>query len=186
MADAGPSSVELMLRIARSDPDAFASFYDRWFERALALARSLTRRDESFCMDVVQDTMLQVIRKPPAPASEAALAQWLARAIVHRTIDRLRAERRRRKREERAARSERGEPTADGSLAEQNGWLAAALADLPERDRALLQARYHEDLTLADAGARLGMTANAAHGRIRRALHRLRHASPWRTDDDDD
>lgn len=184
MADAPPSSVDLVRRIARSDPDAFARFYDLWFDRSFALARSLTRGDESFCLDIVQDTMLQVIRRPPSPHSEAALAQWLGRTILSRAIDRLRAERRRRRREERAARDERCDAADDGVF-EQNGWLRTALAELPAADRALLHARFHDDLTFAEAGARAGMTANAAHGRIRRALQRLRLAAPGRPDDDD-
>ena len=48
--------------IARGDERAFATFYELWFDRALALARSISRRDESFCLDVVQDCMLRVVR----------------------------------------------------------------------------------------------------------------------------
>jgi len=38
--------------IRRGDPEAFAVLYDAWFDRAYAIARTLTRRDESSCLDI--------------------------------------------------------------------------------------------------------------------------------------
>ena len=52
--------------------------------------------------------------------------------------------------------------------------LAAAVFELPDRDRALILARFRGDRTLAELGRDFGMTGAAAHGRIRRGLVRLR------------
>jgi RNA polymerase sigma-70 factor (ECF subfamily) len=177
MSDPSPSAVELVRRIARGDADAFAAFYDAWFDRAHALARSLTHRDEAFCLDVVQDTMLRLIRRPPSPQSEAALAQWFARTLLHRALDRIRSDRRRQRRESAAARDERCDAPVPGVATELGEWLGAQLAALPDEDRILLQARFGDGLSLAGAGARIGIGVNAAHGRIRRTLERLRRAA---------
>jgi RNA polymerase sigma-70 factor (ECF subfamily) len=174
--DAAPS-YPLTGRIARGDEAAFAAFYETWFERLLAFARAATRRDEAFCLDAVQDCMLRVVQRLPALPSEEAVAAWLARALLRVAVDRLRAEARRARREDAAAQA--ASPAADDSLlaAEERAWLRARLDELPERDRALLRARFGEGMTLAAAGAACGVTGDAAHGRIRRLLQKLEAAA---------
>src|SRR5262245_11860434 len=73
-AERAPSATaRLTLAIRAGDAGAFATLYEAWFDRALALARSLTRRDESFCLDVVQDAMMRVVRALPRLEDEPAL-----------------------------------------------------------------------------------------------------------------
>lgn len=52
--------------------------------------------------------------------------------------------------------------------------LAAAMAELPERDRELLALRYGADLSARQIGAVLGLKANAVDVRLHRALARIR------------
>jgi RNA polymerase sigma factor for flagellar operon FliA len=52
--------------------------------------------------------------------------------------------------------------------------LAAALAELPERERELLHKHYVEGKTLLDAGAELGMSKSWASRRHARAVDQLR------------
>ena len=56
--------------IASGNTEAFASFYRQWFDTMYAQARNASGRDESFCLDVVQDAMLRVIKSVPAMASD--------------------------------------------------------------------------------------------------------------------
>lgn len=182
-----PSSAEnvsapLTARIAAGDEEAFAAFYELWFDRAVGLARAATRRDESFCFDVVQSTMLKVVRSLPVLQSDLQVEQWMGRALFTTSLDLLRAERRRRQKEVRGA-EERSEsiapdPVATAEQAERASWLADRLAELPPVERELIVRRYRDDETLRAAGAQLGMTPFAAHGRIRRVLERWRRRWP--------
>jgi len=174
-----PESVQLTAAVARGDEQAFAAFYELWFDRTLALARKATRRDESFCLDVVQDCMLRVVRAMRPLDTESAVEAWMARAVLTTAIDRLRADRRRTRREQEAARGEQDDahPATEAEVTERNAWLIAHLRELPERDQQLLAARFGDDKTLAEVGEALGMTGHAAHGRIRRIIARLRDAA---------
>ena len=177
---AAPSSHTLTARITRGDEQAFATFYDLWFDRLFALARRSTGRDDAFCLDAVQDCMLKVVHKLPALPDDDAVAAWLVRALLRGAVDRLRADARRARREHEIASARDaagGDPPPDLLDAEQRAWLAARVAELPPADRALLQARFADGQTLNAAGAAAGLSGDAAHGRIRRLVLRLRAAA---------
>jgi RNA polymerase sigma-70 factor (ECF subfamily) len=174
--------VALVAAVAAGDEEAFAAFYAAWFQPTLALARAACRRDEAFCLDVVQDVMMNVAKKIPALRSDASLGAWMARSVLHAATDRLRSEQRRRRREEHAVgqRAAAGEPWHELAETERRQWLSARLLELPDEDRALLAARFGEAMTVTAAGALLGMGPDAAHGRLRRVLDKLRQrAAEW-------
>ena len=175
-ADAG---APLAARIRAGDAEAVGAFYDRWFDACVAIARQVSGRDEAFCLDVVQEVMLRVIRRLPALADERATRAWLARTVFTATVDQLRRDTRRARRERGRAAGESFEADAATALldAERARWLEERLAELPEADRALLDLRFCGDATLEEVGRRLGMTGHAAHGRIRRLVERLRRAA---------
>ena len=54
--------------------------------------------------------------------------------------------------------------------------LHAALADLSDRDRRLLEMRYREDLTQATIARRLGIPEGTVKVRLHRARNKLRRA----------
>ncbi len=176
-----PSLATLTRAIARGDRDAFAAFYELWFDRVQATARRLTRADETECLDVVHDVMLKVAQRMVPLADERAVDAWMAKAILSTVIDRRRAASRRRVRESAVAMQE--DASVDGELAvvealsrdEQLVWLRRELEALPRHEREALVARFHDDRTFAEVGELLGVTGDAAQGRIRRALARLAH-----------
>lgn len=156
--------------IARGDRDALGQFYEAWFNPCYAMARSLTGRDESFCLDVVQETMLRVIRSMREIQSSPALHAWMKRAVHSAALDLLRREARRLRREHLRGASQERAAAADDRIA----WVAARLAELPAGDGALVSLRLARGQTLESAGAATGLTGDAAHGRIRRALAKLK------------
>ena len=160
----------------RSTCDILPRFYEAWFDRAFAMARSITRRDESFCLDVVQDSMMRVVKKMRPLADEKAVRAWMARTLFTTAIDRLRSESRRARRESRVA-AATGEALAglDPVRGEQIEWIREQLRALPEDDRRLILERFAGDRTLEEVGRSLGITGHAAHGRIRRILIRMRN-----------
>lgn len=120
---------------------------------------------------------MTVANKMPPLRTNEALRAWMTRTIMNAVTDRNRGEARRRRREEVAAEVVRGaaaEPWFELCDRERLSWLSASVADLPDTDRALLQARFGEASTVAQAAGSLGLTSDAAHGRLRRALEKLR------------
>lgn len=177
-------SAALCRAIAAGDEAAFASFYAAWFPATLALARAASRRDEPFCLEVVQDVMFAVCRRMPALRDERAVRAWMTKAVWNATTDRVRNERSRERRERVAAdtRAELvdAEPWLALAAGEQAQWLHARLAELPASDRALLAARFGDGTSVTAAGAAFGLSEDGAHGRLRRALARLRNlATEW-------
>jgi RNA polymerase sigma factor (sigma-70 family) len=181
--DPDPGVAAIVGGIARADPAALATLYESWFDRAFDTARALTRRDESFCMDVVQDALLRAIRYlRPALGIRTGedLDRWMTRVVHSTALDHLRREKRRLARHQRRAadaRSDGSHPSDEAGLAEDIAWLRSELSRLDERDRELLGHRFGRERTLEDSGAAAGLTGPAAHGRIRRALARLRAAA---------
>ncbi len=174
-----PSSrtLERTAAIARGDPAAFELLYRAWFDRLLALARAATRRDEAFCLDVVQDAFVRVIRSPRACPTEAQLAGWLRRCVLSAAVDRLRRDARRTAREGARGASEAANAAEGVGDAEQLLWLRDRLAELSPEDRDLLRLRFEIDRTLDEIAGDGRGTWGAVHGRLRRTLDRLRRAA---------
>lgn len=156
--------------VARGDEHAFEAFYNEWFEPAYAMARALTKRDESFCLDVVQDAMLKAARSMKPIDTEHQLCAWVRRVVHTSALSSLRSERRRRARELTHA----ANPSAIiQPLDERIEWLRDEIRKLPPKDRSLLRLRFGQSATLANAGESEGITGASAHGRVRRAVARL-------------
>lgn len=160
--------------IARGDERAFERFYTDWFDTAYAMARAITRRDESFCLDVVQDAMLKAARSMKPIDTQEQLTAWMRRVVHTSALDRLRAQRRRLERERAAA--ERAS-AAIPELDERIEWVRAELVKLPAEERSLLWMRFGRSRTIEQTATAHAMTPGATHGRVRRALARLRDAA---------
>ena len=161
--------------IRRGDNEAFGHFYEFWFDRVYAKARRLSRRDEGFCLDIVQDAFLKAARSMKPMQTEQDLERWISRLVHTTVLDRLKAERRLRNREQRASREETLIPTDTMEFDERLFWIQAELDDLSQEERALLESRFGRGETLKETGAQVGLTPFAAHGRIRRLLQKLQN-----------
>lgn len=158
--------------IASGDTGAFARFYRRWVDQMYAEAHRVTGRDESFCLDVVHDAMMRVMRSIRPMDSEPALWGWLRLVVRSCALDHLRREARRRKRERADVGMTQPEPRDD--LEERLAWLHAELADLDEREAALLTMRHRFGWTLRQIAQSAGLKPGAVDGRLRRTLDALR------------
>jgi len=132
-------------------------------------------RDEALALDAVQQAFLAVLEGRVA-LKQAADAGKLLRCVAARQAAMLlRSERARAGREaevgmQRRERSEAGDP---GEI-ETRGALRACLAELPEELRLAVVLRFQESLTLAEIGAVLEVSEASVHGRLERALEKLR------------
>lgn len=164
--------------IRRGDAAALEQFYRTWFDKMVAIAVSLTRRDQDFALDLVQDAMVRMIDRTPPLQTEAQLAVWVRRTLLSCAIDRIRRESRRSAREHvvgAQARDAHADPRANISSQEELAWLQSRLAELPPKDRDLLHLRLGHGATLKASGDHAGMTQGAVHGKVRRLVSSLQH-----------
>jgi RNA polymerase sigma factor (sigma-70 family) len=162
--------VPALCRAIRAGDDAsFTHFYERHFDLLFAMTRTFTRRDESYCLDIVHDTMLRVIRSIPELSSWPEVHAWLRRTMISCVIDRARNDARRERRENRVAASEI-ELAPHAELA----WLRDRLRELSPDDQALIALRFGNGATLESIATLESTTLGTIQGRIRRALAKLR------------
>jgi RNA polymerase sigma factor (sigma-70 family) len=164
---------ELTAAVASGDTEAFARLYRDRFDEMYAEARRATGRDESFCLDVIQDAMLRVIKSMKVMDTEQRLRAWLRVVVQSCAYDRLRSEARRQRREQ-AALATTQSASPDGDLAERLEWLRGEMAELEAPQAQLLMLRYRLGWTLQRIGSALGLKPGAVDGRVGRALSTLR------------
>jgi RNA polymerase sigma factor (sigma-70 family) len=175
-----PDSVqELTAAMAAGDRRAVEQFYRLYFDLMYSHALSITRRDEAFCLDVVQDAVLRVVRTVRPVKSEAQLATWLRLVTQTAAYDLLKNESRRRRREwVVAVASHAADPCqscqSDEDEGEQLRWLRGQLDSLDPQIARLIEMRYERRYTLARMATALGLSVGTVDGRLRRALGELR------------
>lgn len=138
----------------------------------MRLARRLGR-DEAAAEELAQDSLIAAwTHRPRTPG---AMRAWLRCVLVHRVRTDATAERRRREREERAARPERTSgPDEIAERLELARRIAAALDELPEAERSALYLRYYEGLSPPDIARALGAPLGTIKSRLALGRERLR------------
>ena len=159
-----------------------AHAYDALLRAALPLLRAVARRrllNAAEAEDAVQDALLTIHRLRHAYDPARPVRPWLVAICDRRCIDRLRARGRRSGREtpidilgETLAAPPGGE--GDGEARVAAAQLRAAVAELPESQRAALLLAKLEGLSLAEASARSGLSVGALKVATHRALRTLR------------
>ncbi|HVM65807.1 MAG TPA: sigma-70 family RNA polymerase sigma factor, partial [Acidimicrobiales bacterium] len=140
----------------------------RWLRR---MARALTS-DEALAEDMVQETFLAAVRRPPGERPGGARA-WLATVLRNKLRSHHRATRRERVS---ADETEATTPSAE-ALVEQvrmHRQVAGMVLALAPALRETVVLRYVEDLTSEEIGARLGVAAGTVRWRLKTALDELR------------
>jgi RNA polymerase sigma-70 factor (ECF subfamily) len=163
---------ELLRRVHQGDELAFARLFEQhWDGVARLLTRLLGDPDEAG--DVAQEVFVQLFRKPPAEG-EAPLRAWLFRVALNRGYNALRADRRRRTREDTVARDPTAPAAGDAGVleeanrAEERDVVRRTLLALPERQRECLLLRA-EGLSYAELAAALGVASGSAGTLLARA-----------------
>ena len=167
---------ELIRRYAADRTEAaFAELVRRHLAPVYAFALRRVGGDAHLAEDVTQIVFTTLARKASSLTDRQTLGGWLCRTTHFAARDIVRAERRRRTREQEA---QIMEDDASGS-ATKVGWgklqpvLAETLGELNEADRDAVWLRFFEERSFAEVGARLRLTENAARMRVERALDKL-------------
>jgi RNA polymerase sigma factor (sigma-70 family) len=177
MMDHEPSDSVLLARYAGAgDEAAFAELVRRHLGLVYHVAVRQTGGQAHVAEEVAQVVFTRLARKAGALAGHQALAGWLHTATRHVAHETLRAERRRRAREQEVAIMEENPERGHGGgavWAELRPVIDEALGALDERDREAVLLRYFAGLSHAAVGARLAVSENAARMRVERALEKL-------------
>ncbi len=166
-----PSDVrQLTTAIVSGSTEAFAVFYEYWFDGCLESTMRMTGFDEATALDVVQDMMMKVATQLPRFHEERQLRAWLDRVLLNVARDRVRAESRRHKREQRPVHTE-----LERMSREQLDELDRHLESLDDQQRTILRLRFVLGWSLQKIGSTLRLGGpGSIDGRIRRALEHLR------------
>lgn len=171
----GPSDHDLMARVAKGDQPAFQALVRRHAGRVLGLARRILGND-ALAEDIVQDALLRVWINAPRWRPEAAFRTWLYRVVVNLCLN---AKRRARDLPLDAAdHVADAAPAADAELEtrERDQHLAAAIDELPARQRAAIVLTYQEGLGNAEVAAVLDTSVSSVETLLVRARRTLRDA----------
>jgi RNA polymerase sigma-70 factor (ECF subfamily) len=171
--------VRLTAAMSRGEPAAVETFYRAYFDRLYAEARQACHRDEAFCLDVVQDAVLRIMRTIRPVESQPQFMAWLKLVIRTTAYDLLRSERRRRLREQSAA----ADVKQEAANMERLDWLQGKLRAIDPKIAQLIELRFTNGWTLARIADRFGLTTSTIDGRLRRALSALRSATKGECDE---
>ena len=166
---------QLTAALAAGEAAAVETFYRRYFDFLYRQVRRATGRDEAFCLDVVQDAVLRILRSVRPARTEAQFRAWLKLVVQTTAYDLLRSESRRKSRElAMAATAEATHGEREENDQERMQWLAGEIAKMDVEILRMINMRYQRRWTLARVAEALGLTIGTIDGRLRRALAELR------------
>ncbi|MEI2774965.1 MAG: RNA polymerase sigma factor SigM [Tetrasphaera sp.] len=157
------SDRELMALHTAGDPDAFGEIFRRHKDRMWAVAMR-TCGDRELASDAVQDAFISAFRRSDSYRGDAAVTTWLHRIVVNACLDRLRRQRPTAQLPER----DLGDGRDDTGNLETRLDVHAALAALPEAQRAALVLVDMHAVPVAEAAAILGVAEGTVKSRCSR------------------
>lgn len=161
----------LMLGVGRGDPQAYRELADRYLAGIVRYAtRMLGQKAEA--EDVAQETFLRLWRDAGRyEARGHKPSTWLYRVAHNLCLDRLR-----KRRPEASPDHEQASDRTSAQLIQRelSEHVNAALAKLPERQRAAIALVHYEDKSLEEAGLVLGCAASAVESLLARGRRSLR------------
>lgn len=158
------------------DRSAFAELFDHFAPRVKGFLIK-SGADRSLAEECTQDVMATVWNKAAQfDPSRASVATWIFTIARNRKIDLLR--RQRRPEPDELTWGPEAEPDQEDilNLQQETELLGAALRDLPDPQRELIEKAYFGDLTHSEIAAETGLPLGTIKSRLRLALERLRHA----------
>ncbi|HEY9894127.1 MAG TPA: sigma-70 family RNA polymerase sigma factor [Candidatus Sericytochromatia bacterium] len=171
----------LLIRIAQRDQAALSELYDRYARVLYAVAfKSLRSAEES--EEVVLDVFAQVWRTAARyDVDKGRVDSWLFMMTRSRVLDRLRTLQRVTKvtaASENFAEIQTPTPGVDPIenvlISERHDRVLAALSQLPEAQRQVIELAYYKGLTQSEIAAQTNLSLGTVKTRIRLGLSKLR------------
>ncbi len=136
-------------------------------------------RDHAEAADVTQDAFIKAYRSIRRFRTDAPLRPWLMRIVRNEALNRVRADRRRRRLELRvsgdpASGEAAPSPEADAMARDEQRRLLRHIDELPPRYRDVIAYRYLLGMSERETATALGLPPGTVKSRSARALDRLR------------
>lgn len=174
----------LVRQMLGGDEEAFRTFFDAYAPRLYRFAMARVA-DEDAAEEIVQTTLVQVVRKLHLFRGESALLTWLLTLCRHEIGAWLRRNGRRQlvapeddlpevRRKLEALASQASGPDEHLRRRETARLVRVALDFLPARYGDVLEWKYIHGLSVDEIAARLGVTSKAAESMLARARHAFR------------
>ena len=175
------TDVELINRTLNGDDTAFTELVEKYQKQVHAL---IWRKigDFHIAEDITQDTFLKAYQGLAALKKSQSFASWLYVIAANNCSTWLRKKRVWTQPLEDTSNSQFGKATYSQYVIEENERTAVEaqrevvkklLAKLPESERTIITLRYFSEMSSAEIGAFLGVSANTIRSRLRRAQQRL-------------
>jgi RNA polymerase sigma-70 factor (ECF subfamily) len=162
-------------RCLAGDPESFRPLVDRYQDRVYGLAYRLTGNRED-ARELAQEVFLRAYRRLDSFDLARSFGTWIGTIAANVSRDRLR---RLARGEPRAVPEFPGragdspDPPAEAVKAEEAERLRAAVRELPDESRALVEMRYFEELDLAEMAERTGLPRSTLKVRLFRLRKEL-------------
>jgi RNA polymerase sigma-70 factor (ECF subfamily) len=175
------SDEDLLAAVMAGDQTAFATLVTRYHAPLLGYLYRLVDGDRALAEDLVQETLLRVLRQGRCPA-EFRFKPWLYTIAINLARDHFKsAGVRRRERSDDAEEDALGRvadsapgPEASALAAEQGREVRAALAQLGEEYRIVVVLRFYQGFTLQEIAQTLQIPLGTVKSRLSVGIHRLR------------
>jgi RNA polymerase sigma-70 factor (ECF subfamily) len=176
------SDAALLARMHGGEAEAAQLIVERHLGRLVGMAGRLLG-DPADAEDVAQEAFLRLWRQAGRWRAEAPLGHWLVKVAYNLSMDRLR----RRRGIALESVPEPADPAPSPARAAHAGEMAAAvaaaLAELPERQRAAIHLAHLEGFTNPETAAALGCSVEAVESLLARARRALRgNLAQWHHD----
>ena len=169
----GMDDLELLRQYSREGSQtAFSVLVARYVDLVYSAARRQVRSAE-LAEEVTQAVFLDLAQHAEKLRPDSHLSSWLYVVARRTSVDAIRRESRRQKREHTAV--EGAALSSSGSLwAKVEPLLDEAVSSLNETDRRAILLRFFEEKSFSEIGRSLGASEEAAQKRVSRAVDRLR------------
>src|SRR5437773_962062 len=168
---------ELLRRYAENGCEtAFTELVQRHLDLVYSAAMRQVGGDMHLAQDVAQTVFVDLARKAATISAHSVLTCWLYTSTRFAATKVVRAEQRRRAREQEAYTMQEltNMPAPEPQWEQLRPLLDEAMHELKDRDRNAVLLRYFEGRQLAEVGTKLGLSEDAARMRVGRALEKLR------------
>ncbi len=167
-----------LISLAESDPEAFATLYDRHSRVAYALAYRMMG-ERMAAEDLVQEVFLKIWRAARSYRSErGSVRTWILSIVRNRGIDQLRAKATRRRMQDMleasAPRSQPSEVFTETWHNSRRDQVREALEALPPEQSKILDLAYFSGCTHVEIAGLLNIPLGTVKGRMRLGIEKMR------------
>ncbi|MEA5464864.1 sigma-70 family RNA polymerase sigma factor [Leptothoe sp. PORK10 BA2] len=179
------TDTQLWLESIRGSSEALGKLYARHAGLVYSIAFNILKEAEE-AEDLTHDIFIHLVKGAAYDPARGSLRTYVAMLTRSRAIDRVRSQQAAQRSIQRLQRSDASNmpssPMADVTQQEQQQHVQAALSQLSDSQRQILQLAYYEGLTQAKIAEQLATPLGTVKTRARRGLLRLQQILKSRLD----